>query len=86
MVGRKSKPLQIIEDVASANIQLRCPGPECGHEFFKKGAWLEKNYIFGCPKCRYTITLNDDELRRLFDNHVQKLRNIVNRSPGKPTE
>ena len=81
MVPRKDKPPQILEDVSNANIWLRCPNPECGHEFLKKGAWLEKrsNHIFGCPKCDTTIVLNDEKVRDLLSNHVTRVLNMLDR-------
>ena len=77
MVGRKHK-LQILEDVSNANIRFLCANPECGHEFFKNGAWLEKqkNHVFGCPKCNTTIVLNDEKVRDLFSDYVTSVRNM----------
>jgi len=86
MVGRKSKSPQIVEDVSNANIQLRCPNSKCGHEFFKKGAWLEKNRIFGCPKCGKSIAFKDEKLTRLFSEHVKNVRDMLDRMRGKASE
>ncbi|ODA66854.1 hypothetical protein A7A08_02151 [Methyloligella halotolerans] len=83
MTGRKGKPPPIIEDVSNASLQLRCPNPQCGHEFFKKGGWLEKHKVFGCPKCGQTISFNDEQLTSLFSEHVKNVRDMINRMRGK---
>jgi hypothetical protein len=79
MVGRKTKAPQVIEDVSNANIQLRCPSPDCLHQFTKKGAWLQKNNVFGCPKCGHPFAFDDKKLLRLFSEHVKNVREIVER-------
>ena len=81
-MGRKEKPIQIIEDTSNANIRIICPHPQCKHEFFKKGAWLEKNRTFSCPTCKEPISFKEEELGRLFDDHIKNMRNFVTRMRG----
>jgi len=72
-----------MEDVSNVSFKLICPNPDGGHEFTKKGAWLEANQArFFCPVCGFPMSLNHDQLMRLFSDHVKKMEGIMDRLRG----
>jgi hypothetical protein len=83
LMARKDKSPRTAEDIDNMNFPITCPNPKCGEKFTKKGAWLQKNHVFGCPVCGEPVVFNEEKLLRLFSDHAKNVRDVMDRLRSK---
>lgn len=75
---------ELIAEVAAIDIRLKCSNPACSTKTYKKGAWLSENRQFDCPGCGTAFDYDDESLKAVINQHLEKTRDAIKHIPGAP--